>query len=513
MIKRGLIIVLSLFLGAIAVLGLSPWSYWPFQILSFILIFLMVLKTEKARNSALIGWAYGVGWSLCTVHWLYVSMHFHGGLAPWMAALAVLLMALVLGAFSALAFGLAAKLRARWQLSSATAAVFLLPACWALSEWLRGWVLTGLPWGASGYAHVESPLAGFAPILGVYGTGWLAALVAGCVLAVFVSNKKKYAVLSGVFLIALLCAGQTLKGVSWTQKHGEPIRVRLLQTNIPQEAKFSSHEMNAMLDLNKQMLTENAADLIATPETAIPVFLQQLPLNYLADIDAYAKKTSSHLLVGAPLYDGPKQYTNSVIGFASASLPIYRYDKHHLVPFGEFAPWGTRWFVNMMHIPLGEFKRGKDVQAPFAVKDQFILPNICYEDLFGEEIAHQIKASAKAGNAQPTILLNMSNIAWFGDTIALPQHLQISQMRALEMGRPMLRSTNTGMTAVINQHGEVISQLPAYTRGTLQASVQGYRGLTPYVRFGNILLLILIAASLAGGLFFSSRDRSGNIWR
>ena len=235
---------------------------------------------------------------------------------------------------------------------------------------------------------------------------------------------------------------------------------------------------------------------VATPETALPLLYSQLPSDLIPSLQSFAQQSHSQLLIGVPLSDDPTHYANSVIGIGGAT---YRYDKHHLVPFGEFIPPGFRWFIDLMHIPLGDFTRGAAQQQPIAVKDQWVLPNICYEDLFGEEIAAQLSGAA----AQTTVLLNVSNIAWFGDAFALPQHLQISQMRALETGRPMLRATNTGMTAVIDPKGRVQHYLAPLTTGVLTASVQGYRGNTPYIVFGNWLTLalgalMLLSAWLAG---------------
>jgi apolipoprotein N-acyltransferase len=191
-----------------------------------------------------------------------------------------------------------------------------------------------------------------------------------------------------------------------------------------------------------------------------------------------------------------------MIGVSPRAVPLYRYDKHHLVPFGEFIPPGFRWFVDMMHIPLGDFTRGSVLQAPFQVREQWVMPNICYEDLFGEEIAAQIAASRSGERPQPTILLNLSNVAWFGDSIAIPQHLQISQLRALETGRPMLRATNTGATAVVGPKGDVIAQLPPFERNVLSANVQGYKGFTPYSLIGNTPIVIgtILLLCLAGYL-------------
>ena len=263
-------------------------------------------------------------------------------------------------------------------------------------------------------------------------------------------------------------------------------------------------QIQATLTLYYDMIASQPADLIATPETAMPVLSSQLPADYLEQLSDQVRSSNSHLLLGIPVSDGPGQYANSAIGVApSLKAAPYRYDKHHLVPFGEFIPPGARWFVEMMNIPLGDFSRGSLLQEPFAVRDQWVIPNICYEDLFGEEIAAQIAAGNAPGKHQATILLNMSNIAWFGDSIAVPQHLQISQMRAIETGRPMLRATNTGATAVINPKGEVLAQLPPFERDVLASTVQGYSGLTPYIRYGNTPIVGLALLMLGTGWLIS----------
>jgi apolipoprotein N-acyltransferase len=485
--------LIALFAGALNVLAFAPFGLWPLQIVTLALLFGLVLKAPSVKRSALLGWAYGFGWLVCGFYWLYISMHRYGGMPSLMAALAVVLLAVALGAYAALAMGAGAWFRQRWSMSAPITLLLVLPALWTLSEWLRGWVFTGFPWVASGYAHSAGPLAGFAPLVGVYGLGWLAALIAGCLASL--PSKSVFAGLA----VLILGVGFGLNTVNWTEVNGEPISVRLLQGNVPQEMKFEAEQINVTLSLYHDMIREAPADLIATPETALPLLAHQLPVDYLPRLSEFAAASNSHLAIGVPVSDGPQQYANSVIGIAPAKTPskYYRYDKHHLVPFGEFIPKGFRWFVDMMHIPLGDFARGAPLQAPFAVKDQWVLPNICYEDLFGEEIADQLAASHFSGRPTASILLNVSNIAWFGDSIALPQHLQISQMRALETGRPMLRATNTGATAVINPKGEVVAQLKPFERGVLTASVQGYQGVTPYILYGNALIIALAFTMLA----------------
>lgn len=487
--------LLALPAGALNVLAFAPAAWWPLQIFTLALLFHLVLQAPSIKSGVLTGWAFGFAWSACSVYWLYISMHQYGGMPAPMAALAVALLAMLLGAFFALATGLAAWLKQRWHGSASIMLLLVFPALWMLSEWLRGWVLTGFPWVASGYAHTGSPLAGFAPLIGVYGVGWLAALLAGCL--ALLPIKKSALVLA----LAILAVGSGLQSIAWTAPYGKAISVRLLQGNVPQEIKFDAGQVNATLTLYEDLIRAAPADLIATPETALPLLAHQLPADYLPRLAEFATASNSHLAIGIAISDGPQQYANSVLGLTPATASSvtpkpYRYDKHHLVPFGEFIPFGFRWFVDMMHIPLGDFTRGDAVQLPFAVKDQSVLPNICYEDLFGEEISGQLRSAHISGHPVATMLLNVSNIAWFGDSIALPQHLQISQMRAIETGRPMLRATNTGTTAVIHPSGKVIAQLKPFERGVLTASVQGYSGITPYVFFGNFFIVVLALALL-----------------
>jgi apolipoprotein N-acyltransferase len=281
--------------------------------------------------------------------------------------------------------------------------------------------------------------------------------------------------------------------VEWTHPVGQPISVRLLQGNIRQDEKFSAEHLSDILARYRDMLTSAPADLIAAPETAVPVFPQQLPPGYLATFKEYAARTGSAYLFGIPLADSPTAYANSVAGIGPQGQS-YRYDKHHLVPFGEFIPTGFRWFTDLMSIPLGDFTRGAAVQAPFAVKDQLVLPNVCYEDVFGEEIAQQLRDAPRPA----TLLLNVSNLAWYGESVAIPQHLQISRMRSLETGRPMLRATNNGATAIIDGRGQVQQVIPYYRQDTLVGKVQGMAGSTPYIRFGNLTFLALGALMLLG---------------
>jgi apolipoprotein N-acyltransferase len=254
------------------------------------------------------------------------------------------------------------------------------------------------------------------------------------------------------------------------------LQVALLQSNVAQDEKFAAEHMPTALAWVARELLQTEADLVVAPETAVPLLPDQLaefaPGYWQLLQDRFRERGAA--LVGVPLGDYERGYTNSVAGLSAA--PEYRYDKHHLVPFGEFIPTGFRWFTRMMNIPLGDFNRGSLNQPSFVVGSQRVAPNICYEDLFGEELAQRFRVAATA----PTVMVNVSNLGWFGDTVALPQHLNISRLRTLELQRPMLRATNTGATAVIDHRGLVTAQLPTHTRGVLQASTQGREGLTPF---------------------------------
>jgi len=485
--------------GALSLASFAPLGWWPLQFAVLAYFFYQVGMGNSVRRAAWLGWAFGFGWSMGGMHWLTIALTRFGGLPAPLSAIAIGLLGLYMGLFAALAAAGATWLRRRWALPVAAFLLLVLPALWGATEWLRGWVFTGFPWASSGYAHIDAPLAGYAPLLGVYGIGVLAAVGAGCV-AMLTQRARLPAI--GLFA-ALLLGGWGLRQVAWTQPSGQPITVRLLQGDIPQDDKFNAEHLGDILERYRQLITAAPADLIAAPETAVPVFPHQLPPGYLDNLHAYARASGSSLLIGIPLADSATVYANSVAGMTPQG-ETYRYDKHHLVPFGEFIPTGFRWFTDLMHIPLGDFTRGAAVQAPFAVKDQWVQPDVCYEDVFGEETARQLRDAAHPA----TLLLNVSNLAWYGESVAIPQHLQISRMRTLETGRPMLRATNNGATAVIDGRGVVTAQAPFYRQDVLTARVQGMAGSTPYIRLGNLGFLGLAALMLAAAWFAGWRRRS-----
>jgi apolipoprotein N-acyltransferase len=311
---------------------------------------------------------------------------------------------------------------------------------------------------------------------------------------------KSWTYWGGFGLAAVLLAGCNMAVALRLSATVQPaLSVALLQGNIPQDEKFQGRTGVPMaLDWYGTQLRERRASLVVAPETAIPLLPQQLPAGYLDALAAPFRDGHRAALIGIPLGSLRDGYTNSAIGLKPGA-DVYRYDKHHLVPFGEFIPPLFRWFTDLMNIPLGDFNRGPLGQPPFEWQGQRLAPNICYEDLFGEELGATFADPAKA----PTILVNLSNIGWFGDSVAIDQHLQISRMRSLEFQRPMIRATNTGATVIIDHEGRVTGALPRLTRGVLTGEVTGQTAITPYAWWVSRLRLwplwLLALAAVGAG--------------
>ena len=471
---------------------------WWLQVLSLAVLAGLLPRAADWKRAAALGWVFATAWLVGTFWWLFISMQVYGGLPAPLAVVAVLLLAGFLSLYYALAGALfAAAARGRpWR----DAALFA--GLWLGAELLRGTLFTGFPWGAGGYAHVDGPLASLAPWVGVYGmsaaAAWLACLVSLLVQGPVRGSWRYWlAVLASAGLLAA-CNVQT--GKRDPQASAAPkLKVALLQGNIPQDEKFEGGTgIPIALGWYGQALRETHAQLVVAPETAIPLLPAQLPEGYYEGLRRDFAQGDRAALIGIPLGNFDAGYTNSTLGFAPGA-PTYRYDKHHLVPFGEFIPPLFKWFTRMMNIPLGDFNRGGVGQPSFAWAGQRLAPNICYEDLFGEELGARFRDAATA----PTIFVNLSNIAWFGDSIAIDQHLHISRLRALEFQRPMIRATNTGATAIIDRFGRVTHLLQRHTRGVLLGDVEGGSGTTPFAhwvsRFGlwPLWLLSLVAVVAA----------------
>lgn len=470
----------------------SPWSgepSWWLQLLSLSTLALLVERSGSAITAGLAGWLFALAWLAGSVWWLFISMHVYGGVHWFPAAMGVFGLALFLASY----YGVSAAAYHRLRPAQPALRAFLFAALWLGAELLRASLFTGFPWAASGYAHVDGPLAGLASWIGVYGIGAVAALVAYMpVLARNTGLLRRQAWPATAMCVVALAAGMRSAASSASPATAERFSVALLQANIPQDEKFGSAGVGFALQWYADQVKNAAEDLIVAPETAIPLLPQDLPAGYWIGLRSRFETGTRAALIGLPLGSQEEGYTNSVVG-VTPDAGSYRYDKHHLVPFGEFVPPLFQWFTRMMQIPLGDFRRGGLGQPSFAWKGHRLAPNICYEDVFGEELAARFRDEAQA----PTVFVNVSNIAWFGNTVAIDQHLQISRMRAKEFERPMLRATNTGATAIIDRFGRVTHSLPRHTRAVLAGVVEGGTRITPYAwwmaRFGLWPFWVLIA--------------------
>jgi apolipoprotein N-acyltransferase len=453
------------------------------------------------RRAAWWGWLFGTAWLAGTFWWTFVALHTYGGLPFLLALLAVLLLAGVLALFYAAACGLFMALA---PVNRAWAAI-IFAALWLLAELARGTWLTGFGWGASGYAHVDGPLAGFTPWLGVYGLCALAAALAMLLAQTLLAHPRAWRAQAGglvgaVLLLALPWLYQ-LSAPELSQSSGR-LSVTLLQGNIPQDEKFEAGSgVPLALQWYGAQLHASASALVIAPETAIAVLPQQLPPAYWLALQQRFASGQQAALIGMPLGNYQAGYTNSVVGLKPGQAQPWHYDKQHLVPFGEFIPPLFKWFTALMNIPLGDFNRGAQHQAPFEWQGQRIAPNICYEDLFGEELAPQFNNPAQA----PTMFVNISNLAWFGNSLAMDQHLQMARLRAQEFARPFVLATNTGVTALVDHRGRVTHALGRDTRAVLVGEVEGRTGVTPYASWVAWLGLWPFWLAALGLLWFARR--------
>ncbi|MES2383807.1 MAG: apolipoprotein N-acyltransferase [Pseudomonadota bacterium] len=449
---------------------------WWLQLLALAGLAWQLDRCRTFRHGLTLGWLFATAWLCGIFWWLFISLHTYGGLASPLAVLAVLGLAVFLGTYYALASGVYVAIAPAGR----TRRALVFAALWLMAELARVQFFTGFPWGQAGYAHLSGWLDDYARWIGVHGITFLAAFLAAG-LAGWGQSRRQVLLFP---LTALVVVGVALLAGRTTSTPAGSLQVTLLQGNIPQNEKFQPGSgLPTALRWYAGQLQGARTALVVAPETALPLLPQQLPEGYWSALQSRFATGGQAALIGIPRGSYEAGYANSVVGLkpapvagAAGAAPVYHFDKNHLVPFGEFVPPGFRWFINLMNIPLGDFSRGALGQPSFEWQGQRLAPNICYEDLFGEELAVAFADAAAA----PTILVNVSNIGWFGNTVAIDQHLAISRMRSLEFERPMIRATNTGATVIIDHTGRVTHELPRHTRGALVGEVEGRNGLTPY---------------------------------
>jgi apolipoprotein N-acyltransferase len=458
--------------GAATVLAFAPAGAYP---VAFVMLALLVHHWAGAPPARcfLAGFWFALGFFLAGVSWVYVSMSEFGGMPVPLAVLSTFVFCAFLALFPATAGWLQARIPAPLEVR----VFFLIPAAWTLFEWLRGVIFTGFPWIAIGYGATGWPMQGYAPLGGVYLLTFLTVALAGAVWLLF--QRRKPVVALAVFIVCM-GGGEALRHVEWTTPVGEPFDAALLQGNVPQEMKFRPERYARILETYARLAGDSKAKLIVLPETAVPNWLDQVDPAYLATLAGVARRNGGDLLLGVAYREPPRSYYNSVVSLGVSPPQIYH--KHHLVPFGEFVPLGFEWLMRTVDIPMSNFSRG--MSAPtLQVAGQRVAVNICYEDAFGDEIAARLP--------EATLLVNVSNVAWFGDSLAPTQHLQMARLRAVETGRMHLTATNTGVTAAIDRDGRVLARLAQYKEDRLEVRAQGYAGTTPYAQLRDWPVLAL----------------------
>ena len=460
----------ALLAGVAQTFSFAPFEAWWLQIVALAVLAGAAHRATPGR-AALLGWLFGTGWLVSGLWWLYISMHDFGGMAPWLAALAVLALAAALALYYAAALALWARLRS----GRAFADGLLFAACWMLAELARATFFTGFPWIASGYAHAAGPLAAWAPWIGIYGISMLAAWIAFAAAALPRTMTRAARASLAAGALALLAAPVWLPQ-GFTRAAGA-LDVSLVQPAVAQNLKFDPSRIEGNLRALAAQIDAARGTLVVAPESVIPFTRAEIdPVAWARLVQPFGPGGRA-LLIGIFVGNAQDGFVNSVVGVGGDGRGEYQYGKRHLLPFGEFVPPGFRWFVDLLAIPLGDQARGTS-SAALAVGGQRVRPLICYEDLFGEDIVGSV-----VGDEAATIFANVSNLAWFGDRLVQDQHLQFSQMRALEFERPVVRATNTGATAVVDHRGRVTARLPQGVTGTLDASVEGRLGATPYARW------------------------------
>lgn len=466
-------------------LAFAPLELFALAIVLPAVLFAMWLRDTAAR-AAWRGFLFGVGMFGVGTSWVYVSLHHYGNMPVALAGLTVALFTAALAAFPAAAGWLQARAPGA---RDAFHLLIVVPALWVVTEWLRGWVLTGFPWLNLGYSQVPAALAGYAPWLGVYGVSAATALSAALLVQGLRAPVRRLPLYLGGF--ALLWGAGLLAGkVSWSQAVGAPLRVAIVQANVALEVKWQPRYRGAIFE-RYEALSARAGDvdLVVWPEAAIPAYLDEVEADFLARLRARAQREHTDFLIGVVERE-PHAFYNSVVTVGSHSGT---YRKQHLVPLGEYLPFKPimRWLLDYLEIPMSDFSSGASDQPPLRAAGQTIGMSVCYEDAFGQQLIRQLPMA--------TLLVNVSEEAWFGRSLAPHQRLQMAQMRALESERFMLRAANTGPSAVIDPRGRVRARSPQFTPYVLTASVQPRAGATPYVRLGNWAVISLAIVLLAAG--------------
>lgn len=480
----------SLLAGILLPFCFAP-ARWP--ILSFIVFPLLYLawRDLAPKQAFFSGWLFGLGFFAVGVSWVFVSIHEHGNTIAPVAAVFTALFIALLALFPAT---LAASLNKLFPQDSAHKWLLVFPTLWVLFEWLRSHFLTGFPWLLLGYSQVDTPLASWLPVLGIYGSGALA-LFFSMLPVVFLRSmrqaNKNSSIYTYLFIgLGLILLTYPLKQISWTQPQQDSYRLSLVQGNIPQPMKWSADYLHYSLERYQQLTEQHwQSDLIVWPETAVPVSYHQV-LPFIEELAQQAREQDTHLLLGVPvLADNGQGYYNSLVMEGPQRA---RYNKQHLVPFGEYLPLDNwlRGLIQLFDIPMSQFVAGERQQAPLQAGKLTIAPFICYEIAYTNTVKRNVN--------QADVLLTINNMAWFGDSLAPGQHLQMARAIARMSGRYHAYVSNDGVTAIIKPNGQLQEHLPQFESGVLTGHIQPMHGQSPWMRWGDMPVMVFLLLLVIG---------------
>ena len=474
---------LALLAGCVMPLGFAPWSWYALVVAAPALLMLLG-EAVSGWRAAWRGLLFGAGMFACGVYWVYISFHDFGHLHTAAAVMLTLLFILLLACFPA---GLMLAVHPLRGAGGRVVLALAFASGWALLDWVRSWLFTGFPWLALGYAHTDSALAGYASVFGVFGTSFVTALLSA-LLANNVTRRITTVWINLAAIALIVVIGAVLSRVEWTQPTGDTFSVALVQGNIEQDKKWLSSNLLDTLDLYIELVESSLdADVVVLPETAIPENLSRVP-DFVEAIDVFAKQQRATVLVGIPIDRNGKFYN----GVKAYGQTHGEYLKRHLVPFGEYMPWRQQIpaLKNILDAPMSNFSPGDDHQPVLNPGGHAAGLSVCYEDVFANTMFSALP--------EAEWLINISNDGWFGDSIAPHQHLQITRLRAIESGRYIARATNTGISAIIDHHGEVLASTPQFTRTVLKGEVALRQGATPYIQTGDTPVIIVLSLLFLG---------------